>query len=175
MSQLLVSRLQDTRLVSIVDQAVDNKVRVPLGRSDSVEEGDIFSIYSKEYCNVHLRQPGTPLAIARARVVEIDDSHSIIEVDRDEYDLIPECRNRYHAFLFQVGDYVERVNNIIESDSERQTDSSNPRVLFRYPFFLAELFIPKKMIIVKNINDHVDAYLEEASSRFNIQVFIDYR
>ncbi len=91
-----------------------DRVLVPLGRSDHIQEGDVFHIYPRDdYYNTCSDVSYSPLsALAIARVVEIDDNESILEMN-----IIPDGGRSV-----QVGDIV-RLSPAIDFASRLQTNT----------------------------------------------------
>ena len=105
---------------SEINAVQDDRALVPLGRSDHIQEFDVFHIYPRvDYYNACSDVSYSPLsALAIARVVRMDNTSSILEIN-----VIPDGGRSV-----QVGDIV-RLSSEIDFSSRLQANASFRSVL----------------------------------------------
>ena len=92
------------RPISYVRRMQGDRILVPLGRLDHIQNDDIFYVYHPDGYNAYpnTRSDDSPLALARATVVMMDDTSAILQIN------VALGGSRY----VQVGDVVELSREI---------------------------------------------------------------
>ena len=152
------------QLVSTVNSVEGNRIQISLGSSDYVQGGDIFYIYPNRsdedghYNDCYLRY-GT--ALVTARVVEIDEYNSVLELDG-----IVENVDRY----IQVGSAV-KLSDDINLTSRIQESEIYRRSILRLGSIpnIFVMYHNDKRISLRGITPYLKEALAKKAAEFNFR------
>ena len=126
--------LGQQQLTSTISIVQNNRIQIPLGRSDYVQDGDVFYIYpgggyNNNYNNCNNITRSGP-SLATATVIEIDQNESILEMGR--------VQNRQRSV--QVGDIVE-LSQDTDFESRTQGRNNEPKPSTLRLGYISNIFI----------------------------------
>ena len=158
--------LGQQQLTGTINAVRDDKIRIPLGESDYVQEGDVFNIYpgggfNSNYGCDNVRRSGPPLTTAS--VMDIDENNALLRMS------VVQNRRR----PVQVGDIVELSP---EFDLEsRIPQGSAPRASVLRLGLIPNVFIvyrTNRSNRFNNYNNYNNYYGNQRVMRRNITPFI---
>ena len=144
-------------LVSTISRVEEDRIQIPLGTSNHVRVGDVFSIYPKEYYNQYriVDEYLIPY-LATGVVIEIGDNISTLRID--DVDGI--------GVQVQAGDVVELI-----SGSRRQERQVNVLHIGRIPPHIVVHFVDQNEEIARQeITSIIRELLVEEAAPFSFQV-----
>ena len=109
--------LWQQRLIGIINAVSDEEIRVSLGRSNGVQEGDIFNVYPKldnNYCYRYYDRLTT--ATTTAMVVQVNEYHSILEVQSTQNG----NRTVQRGDIVQIASDIDFASRIIQDSASRE-------------------------------------------------------
>ncbi len=153
--------------ISHISVLQGDRILIPLGRSDHVQEGDVFNVYPPAEESVCISYSPS---LATATVIEIDDSKSILEMN-----IVPNGR-----VVVRVGDIVKLSPDInFESRMKESNEPPKPNLLkfVSTPRIYVRLLFDddgRVVAVLRNITPYIGNFLRIEGPGFGFHVFEEF-
>ena len=153
--------------ISHISVLQGDRILIPLGRSDHVQEGDVFNVYPPAEEGACISYSPS---LVTATVIEIDDSKSILEMN-----IVPNGR-----VAVRVGDIVKLSPDInFESRMKESNEPPKPNLLkfVSTPRIYVRLLFDddgRVVAVLRNITPYIGNFLRIEGPGFGFHVFEEF-
>ena len=151
-------------MLSVVENVHHDRMLIPLGQHNGIQQGDVFYIYpraennSSPYSNCYSTGDFFGPPLTKAKVIEINENKSVIEMERDEYNAMVENERR----RVQVGDTVILWRAGYNDTPELMLNVGNiPHIIIKYR--------DNERVMRRNITPYIMQALVQKAPDFNIR------